>query len=354
MNIRAAYLGVARRGAPETVLARWEDFRYEFSSPEGLLCLPLSRGEGDPFRLQNLLMHGRDYVLTLEEGEIRDLSLLPAAEPAPFRNPFRGVPGLRTLKNFLLMALMPLGSALYVFGGGWNFEDTGSNAFTRSPGLSPAWRSFFLSQDENYTYRDPFGDEKKADPATSFYPYGGFNEYGWAGLDCSGYVGWTLYNTLENASGAPGYVGPSTRMAKNLSARGLGSLSRPEHPRPRAGEIASIRGHVWISLGACGDGSILILHSTPSPSRASQPGGGVQMGAVGPSESCEAYVLARRFMRRFCPEWFARYDACLKSPEAYLSFPEEGGLFSWSREALPDPENLSALSPAELLSALEG
>lgn len=349
-TITAVYLGVDRRGEPETVLSRAASFRWVFSAG----AFPLSFPPEDPFRLPNLLKHGQSFVLTLRGGVITDLAPAEKEAPAPaFRNTFRGVPGVRTLKNFFQTALMPVGQALYVYGGGWNFQDTGSNAETRSLGLSPSWRRFFLSQSENYTYRDPFGDEKKADPATSFYPYGGFNEYGWAGLDCSGFVGWTLYNTLEAENGLPGYVGPSTKMAASLAARGLGSFSRPAAPL-RPGDIVSLKGHVWISLGTCPDGSVLILHSTPSPSRAGQPGGGVQIGAVGESPSCEAYALARKSMERLCPEWFARYDAALKSPKDYFAFPEGGpGVFSWdTASALRDPDNLRSLAPSALLDFL--
>ena len=43
------------------------------------------------------------------------------------------------------------------------------------------------------------------------------------------------------------------------------------------GDIMSMNNHVWISLGTCDDGSIVIAHSTRSDSYAGYPGGGVQM-----------------------------------------------------------------------------
>ena len=48
--------------------------------------------------------------------------------PAPqmYHPPVHGVPGQRTLQNLLRTALMPVGIALYVYGGGWNRQDTGS------------------------------------------------------------------------------------------------------------------------------------------------------------------------------------------------------------------------------------
>ena len=57
-----------------------------------------------------------------------------------------------------------------------------------------------------------------------------------------------------------------------------------------------MNGHVCISFGTCDDGSIVITHSTPSKSINGQPGGGIQISAIGPSEDCEAYQLAKKYM----------------------------------------------------------
>ena len=124
------------------------------------------------------------------------------------------------------------------------------------------------------------GNEENADPARSYYPYGGYNAYYYAGLDCSGYVGWALYNTLETEDGREGYVRSATDMALTFAKKGYGRFTReiqvPADGRKcemKPGDLMSTDEHVWISLGTCGDGSMMILHSTPAKSRTGQPGG---------------------------------------------------------------------------------
>lgn len=85
-------------------------------------------------------------------------------------------PGERTLFTLLCAAMQPLGTTLYVYGGGWNLDDTGAGRDAVTPFPSPAWKTFFLSQDEGYDYRRFRGS--------------GCNPWHSAGLDCSGYLGW--------------------------------------------------------------------------------------------------------------------------------------------------------------------
>lgn len=73
----------------------------------------------------------------------------------------------KTIKNYLLGALQPVGKALYVWGGGWNDS-------TRK-GLSPRWQQWYNSQDSSYDYND-YRDLSDGNRAK--------------GLDCSGFVGW--------------------------------------------------------------------------------------------------------------------------------------------------------------------
>ena len=64
--------------------------------------------------------------------------------------PVRYIPGHRTLRNFLAAALAPVGTTLYVYGGGWNRQDTGASAQAVTIGQPAPWRAFFLRQDERY------------------------------------------------------------------------------------------------------------------------------------------------------------------------------------------------------------
>ena len=40
--------------------------------------------------------------------------------------PIEAEPGVKTVQNFLATSLEPVGNTLYIWGGGWNEEDTGA------------------------------------------------------------------------------------------------------------------------------------------------------------------------------------------------------------------------------------
>ena len=175
----------------------------------------------------------------IEDGKTEYTSYTPAVS---------GTPGELTLENFLKTAMMPVGTTLYIYGGGWNWQDDGSAVQTRTIGVSPDWVRFFEEQDENFTYKGKDGDEENVDASASYYPFGGYNEYYYAGLDCSGYVGWVIYNTFETENGKEGYVGGSTGFAKRLADQGLGTWTQdvagPDAPVILPGDIMSLNGHV--------------------------------------------------------------------------------------------------------------
>ena len=363
------YLGVENYGAEETNKDNKDQFRYRFSDDGKEVVFSVDNGKKDAggaydYPVQNVLKEGYEYNITFQ-GE-----MVTAAEEiedgkqvsSPYTPAVSGTPGEMTLENFLRTAMMPVGTTLYIYGGGWNWQDDGSAVQTRTIGVSPDWVRFFEEQDENFTYKGKDGDEKNVDASASFYPFGGYNEYYYAGLDCSGYVGWTIYNTFETENGKEGYVGGSTGFAKRLADQGLGTwtqnVAEEDAPVILPGDIMSLNGHVWMSLGTCDDGSVVILHSTPSYSRTGQPGGGVQISAVGQDENCEAYLLADHYMSEYFPKWYARYPVALKKPENYFHFEgEKAGLFRWDTGEsgkLSDPAGMQKMQPKEVLGLLFG
>ena len=369
------YLGVENYGAEETNKDNKDHFRYRFSDDGKEVVFLIDNGRTNAagaydYPVQNALKEGYAYNVTfqgetvtaaeeIEDGKTEYTSYTPAVS---------GTPGELTLENFLKTAMMPVGTTLYIYGGGWNWQDDGSAVQTRTIGVSPDWVRFFEEQDENFTYKGKDGDEENVDASASYYPFGGYNEYYYAGLDCSGYVGWVIYNTFETENGKEGYVGGATGFAKRLADLGLGTWTQNVEgagtgaeavdPVILPGDIMSLNGHVWISLGTCDDGSVVILHSTPSYSRTGQPGGGVQIGAVGQDESCEAYTLADHYMSEYFPKWYGRYPAALKKPENYLHFEgEKAGLFPWNTGEggrISDPAGLQKMQPKEVLGLLFG
>ena len=250
---------------------------------------------------------------------------------------FRSIPGRTTVTNLLNTALLPVGQTLYVYGGGWDYADLGSGPQSTQLGLVPSWLDFFSAQNSAYDYRLFRGQ--------------GINPYFYAGLDCSGYLGWVVYNTLRQKNGQSGFVYHSSHFAGMLAKKhGLGILcSNPA--RLRSGDLFSMDGHVWLCVGRCPDGSMVILHSTPSPSRTGAPGGGVQLSALG-SNHCQAALLACDTMRHLAPNWWERYQSMTYPYTTYTTASEpDGGCFLWS-SLLSDPHKLRNRSANEVLSLL--
>ena len=230
-----------------------------------------------------------------------------------------------TIVTFLQTALEPVGSTMYIWGGGWNDEDSGEGAGATRIGVSPRWKRFARQQDENYDYKKYLYHREK-------------------GLDCSGYVGWVLYNTFEAESGQSGYVTTSTDLARSLSERGWGELlQNPDEFLP--GDIVSMEGHVWICLGTCEDGSVLLVHSSP-------PGVSV-CGTSVPEEyrtkeydgESLAIDLARKYMAENHPDWQERYPGRSVS-DAYL---KNVSVFRWDESKMKDANEYQMLSGEEVL-----
>ncbi|MBQ7678168.1 MAG: hypothetical protein IJT32_08035 [Lachnospiraceae bacterium] len=354
-SFSATYLGVYDYGGKGVDIFHADSLRYRFLINGSETVLPVANGPDYP--IQNLLIEGDTYVITVASGTVVSVQpQKPRQVVAPAYLAAGGTPGMRTLKNFLSTALMPVGGTLYVYGGGWNWQDTGAGLSARTIGVPYEWQTFYLSHYRNYTYKDG--------TAASYYPYGGFNEYGYAGLDCSGYLGWTLYNTFETAGGREGYVTKSTSFAKSLAGRGWGTFTQNVSltgavcgASMRPGDIMSMNGHVWLSLGTCSDGSVLIAHSIPSKNIYGQQGGGVQLSAVGRSTDCEAYRLADAYMSAHCPVWHSYYPTQLVSPGAYFAFSgNEAGAFLWDVSGagggLTDPDGIRNMTPKEVLAML--
>ncbi len=288
--------------------------------------------------------------------------------------PVSGVPGKLTLKNFLATAMEPVGTALYVYGGTWDWQDVNSSNQSMTIGLSQSWIDFFQSQDENYHYKNP-------NPSESYYPHQAWNQYYYAGIDCSGYVGWSVYNLMntENSTVADnkGYVMSATKQAGVFASNeGWGTMDmgdvlmdettgKPwvdedgdgrriyEGHEFKPGDIFSMNGHVWISLGTCKDGSIVFMHSTPNTTN----GAGVQISAIGPNKNCEAYKLANQYMNKYFPQWSERYGdqvLCLTFDSYTKVYGDYAGKFSWNLKngVISDPDGYADMTPAEILADL--
>lgn len=266
--------------------------------------------------------------------------------------PVSGVPGKLTLKNFLATAMEPVGTALYIYGGTWDWQDAASSNQASTIGLSQSWIDFFQSQNADYTYKN------EANPSESYYPHNAWNQYYYAGIDCSAYVAWAAYNIMNTESGNEGYVMSSTKMAKNFAEeQGWGTWEQKDFTPAdfKPGDIFSMNGHVWICLGKCDDGSLVILHSTPSDSVNNQGGGGVQINGVGDSKDCQAVKLAEEYMSKYYPQWWERYHKVYKSFEDYTDYDRDSnaGKFSWTLGGtISDPDGYADMKADAILADL--
>lgn len=228
-----------------------------------------------------------------------------------------------SILDFLRIAAQPVGQTMYIWGGGWNEEDTGAGIEAVTLGVSPQWTAFAATQDSSYNYKN-----------TRYQIHDG--------LDCSGYAGWAVYNVLETENGNPGYVCKASTMAQTLSDRGLGDyIPAADMSQWLPGDIMSMKGHVWIAVGMCDDGSVLLLHASPP--------GVMFSGTLLPDGSrSEASALAEQIMQERFPDWYSRYPRSARSHD-YL---KNSSAMRWSAYVLNDPENLRDMTAEEVVSLI--
>ena len=229
----------------------------------------------------------------------------------------------RTIGSLLRTALQPVGSTMYVWGGGWNEEDTGAGIEAVTLGLSLCWAEFAALQDATYNYQN-----------TRYQIHDG--------LDCSGYIGWSIYNIMETENGKEGYVMKASTMALNLAAKGWGTYTQAADVTDwKAGDIMSMDGHVWMVIGSCSDGSVVFMHASP-------PGVSIAGTVLEDGSHSEAVRLAEQYMRTYYPGWYERYPDCSKG----FSYLEISSAMRWNRQTLADEEGLTDMLADDILEWL--
>ncbi|MDO5155343.1 MAG: hypothetical protein Q4D51_05205 [Eubacteriales bacterium] len=192
-----------------------------------------------------------------------------------------------SIKDLLQIAISPIGTTMYVWGGGWNEADLAAGPEAMRKGLSPSWEKFASMQDATYDYHQ-------------------FRHQIHDGLDCSGFVGWVVYNTFHTENEEKNYVFRASRQAEHFSNMGFGTYYLAHQVTDyKAGDIMSSTcgccSHVWIVVGSCLDGSIVLVHSSPP---------GVQLcGTVTPDgkKNSQAYRLAKKYMKKINRDWYRKY-----------------------------------------------
>ena len=221
--------------------------------------------------------------------------------------------GVRTVRNFLKNALLPLGNTLYIWGGGH------TDAEAESYGVNAQWKQFFNTQDSTYNYSD------------HLYEYG-------KGLDCSGYVGWTAHQVTKEYA-----TTTSTGMPAYFARKGWGTcVTGDTSQKFTPGDVVSKSGHVWMVIGQCSDGSVVVIHATPPY---------IQLGGTVSSTgsiNSEAIELANEYMKMYYPVAYERYGVKVLD-RSYLTGVNH---FTWSSSILSDSEGYRRKKPAEILNDL--
>lgn len=228
-----------------------------------------------------------------------------------------------SMSKLLQTSIMPVGTTMYIWGGGWNEEDTGSGIESVTIGLSPTWAQFAAQQSSWYDHQ-----------ATRYQIHNG--------LDCSGYIGWLVYNTFHSNNGEPGYVCKATTMASTLSSYGWGSyIYAGDSSDFQPGDICSMSGHVWMCLGKCSDGSVLLVHSSP-------PGVRICGTQQSDGSASQAVSLAENIMSTCYPDWYNRYPDCAVS----YSYLTSSSKMRWSSSTLSDAGTYQSMSAEDITAFL--
>ena len=232
-----------------------------------------------------------------------------------------------TLKSLIQTSIAPVGSTMYIWGGGWNRQDTAAGKDAKRIGLNSNWRVFAEKQNKNYNYQN--------------------TKYQWGnGLDCSGYVGWTVYNILNTGNNKKGYVTFADKQAKMLSDRGFGKLVKKKNVKDyQTGDIMSSATHIYIVIGECSDGSVLLVHTSPK---------GTQIdGTVTPEGKSNSIAakLAKKYMKKYYKWWYSKHSIGVK-PISYLTDYEQMRWYIGEDEVMSDPDGYRDMTAEKILKNL--
>ena len=108
--------------------------------------------------------------------------------------------------------------------------------------------------------------------------------------------------------------------------------------------MVAIDGHVWMVIGMCSDGSVVIVHATPPVIQIS--------GTVTPSGSknSEAVQLAQAYMKKYFSDAANKFNLCIAS-KGYLNGVRR---FQWYSSKLTDPDGLRNMSAEQVLAKIIG
>ncbi|GHU86178.1 hypothetical protein FACS1894198_5520 [Clostridia bacterium] len=273
---------------------------------------------------------------------------------APLLWPF--FPGMPTKRNFIVALLQPVGKTLFVWAGGYGATGNvpGPGALCHEP--LPSWYEFFKTQGSDYKYYDPTYGPGSKNPNREKYEVQKMS-----GLDCGAEVGRALTICRKKENRNDGFALNS--IVASCSARDWGEVTEVKDVKDyKPGDIMHIKGeHVWVCLGACKDGSVLLVHASP-------PGVHLCGTTLPDKEDTDAVLLATKYMAKYFSEWHAKFSAARPLDEKQLKdgkvqlrsgYARDGGYYlPRSRQFrldvsglkfMSDPDGYTNKSPEEIL-----
>ena len=196
-------------------------------------------------------------------------------------------------------------------------------------------------------------------------------------MDCSGFVGWATYQMMSSSlpSGVTSCSAKSYSIPSIYESWGWGSVRSHSQLAKnsymgqfQAGDVICVKhdngttGHVWIVIGQCSDGSYVLVHCSGSEVMGCTQLAGTPTpdGRVG-----EAYQLARTYMQKYHQDTLNKYPWIIQSTstmpygtlctDAY-NYMTSGQVtsFRWNAKVLSDPDKLSSKSASQILKNLYG
>lgn len=245
-----------------------------------------------------------------------------------FSSAFSATARAATVKELLRTGLEPIGKCVYVYGGGWNEADTGAGKECMTQGLSSRWEEFYNQNDASYDWRK-----------TKYQIHNG--------LDCTGYTGWVLYQLFGNSYSRNGYVFPSGQMAENYAKLFGSEIIPPERITVRqSGDVMAKKGHVYIVVGQCEDGSVVLMHASPPSVSLS---GTVDRGR---NDNSQAVRLAKAYMEKYFPTDAARYANYARVGRENYTYVTDFSEIRWKPAVLADPDGYRTMTAEEILQDL--
>ena len=167
-------------------------------------------------------------------------------------------------------------------------------------------------------------------------------------MECSGFVGWSVYNINKTKNGkqGQGYVTKASKAASTYAKYGWGTYKKTIAVKDwKPGDIMSSPTHIYIVVGSCADGSVVLVHSSPAGVRLS--GTPDKKGRT----NSEAVKLAKKYMKKYYPSWYKRYPSC-KKDKSYLT---DYAQFRWRAgkgKMISDPDGYQKKNARQVLKDL--